>query len=453
MLESGLVRRYLWVDAICINQGEDQDATDERSLQVSRMAEIYDQATEIVVWLGKPESHMNNRLACQMLAEFERHYYEVANRAAPIWERITPCLNSRLPDVAKRRAMFIQSLFPFTDRAIFDEPGTTIHNAWLGVAAIFSSRWWTRTWVYQESTVPERRTAFSVGTWTIKPGKSRVKFLSGDQLTSWFRLGMGTMVAEVISATPGLQSSFLYGISKHLRTFQLLREHRSMKFRSELTFVELLQYFRKSECQDPRDKVYAPLCLASDEVRNHIRPNYTDKNPDLQAEQDWQERKDAFEEKLAQWTTTTKHRYFTDEPIEDVFNHCVVLDLIYDWAFVPSARGGKFAVGLYNRRFANLSIDEYKQPYEVVAIHNGLACRGLALTEMKFVMAVPNTAKNGDSLWALAGGQVLYLLRHTDPGRKQYNFIGECYAHGLMDGEVSKRLREGRLKLQEISLV
>ncbi|KAK2610547.1 hypothetical protein N8I77_003967 [Diaporthe amygdali] len=177
MLESGLVRRYLWVDAICINQGEDQDATDERSLQVSRMAEIYDQATEIVVWLGKPENHMNNRLACQMLAQFERHYYEVANRAAPIWERITPCLNSRLPDVAKRRAMFIQSLFPFTDRAIFDEPGTTIHNAWLGVAAIFSSRWWTRTWVYQESTVPERRTAFSVGTWTIKPGKSRVKFL------------------------------------------------------------------------------------------------------------------------------------------------------------------------------------------------------------------------------------------------------------------------------------
>ncbi|KAK2610548.1 hypothetical protein N8I77_003968 [Diaporthe amygdali] len=210
---------------------------------------------------------------------------------------------------------------------------------------------------------------------------------------------------------------------------------------------------------NPLEGVAPRSCIKGNEL--FVRGIYIDtiqdtlicSDPDLQAEQDWQGRKDAFEEKLAQWTTTTKHRYFTDEPIEDVFNHCVVLDLIYDWAFVPSARGGKFAVELYNRRFANLSIDEYKQPYEVVAIHNGLACRGLALTEMKFVMAVPNTAKNGDSLWALAGGQVLYLLRHTDPGRKQYNFVGECYAHGLMDGEVSKRLREGRLKLQEISLV
>lgn len=64
ILESRHVRRNLWVDAICINQGKDKEATDERSLQVSRMNEIYTQATEVVVWLGKPENPTNNRLAC-----------------------------------------------------------------------------------------------------------------------------------------------------------------------------------------------------------------------------------------------------------------------------------------------------------------------------------------------------------------------------------------------------
>jgi hypothetical protein len=43
--------RYLWVDAICINQ----DDMDERSRQVSIMSEIYSKASQVVVWLGERE--------------------------------------------------------------------------------------------------------------------------------------------------------------------------------------------------------------------------------------------------------------------------------------------------------------------------------------------------------------------------------------------------------------
>jgi hypothetical protein len=38
----------LWVDAICINQKDDA----ERNVQVKRMAEIYNQASNVCVWLG-----------------------------------------------------------------------------------------------------------------------------------------------------------------------------------------------------------------------------------------------------------------------------------------------------------------------------------------------------------------------------------------------------------------
>jgi hypothetical protein len=43
--------RYLWVDAICINQED----LEERNHQVSRMASIYNQAKSVIIWLRQPE--------------------------------------------------------------------------------------------------------------------------------------------------------------------------------------------------------------------------------------------------------------------------------------------------------------------------------------------------------------------------------------------------------------
>ncbi|KAH8883497.1 heterokaryon incompatibility, partial [Thozetella sp. PMI_491] len=40
--------RTLWVDAICIRQSD----IDERIQQVSRMGDIYSQASRVLVWLG-----------------------------------------------------------------------------------------------------------------------------------------------------------------------------------------------------------------------------------------------------------------------------------------------------------------------------------------------------------------------------------------------------------------
>ncbi|KAF7870308.1 hypothetical protein EAF04_004054 [Stromatinia cepivora] len=42
-------RRHLWVDAVCINQGD----FDERNGQVALMSQIFAKADEVIVWLGK----------------------------------------------------------------------------------------------------------------------------------------------------------------------------------------------------------------------------------------------------------------------------------------------------------------------------------------------------------------------------------------------------------------
>lgn len=44
--------RTLRIDAICINQAEDENAIKERNHQVMRMGEIYQNAERVVIWLG-----------------------------------------------------------------------------------------------------------------------------------------------------------------------------------------------------------------------------------------------------------------------------------------------------------------------------------------------------------------------------------------------------------------
>lgn len=44
-------KRFLWIDALCINQG----SPDERADQVSQMGEIYSGARRVVVWLGEEQ--------------------------------------------------------------------------------------------------------------------------------------------------------------------------------------------------------------------------------------------------------------------------------------------------------------------------------------------------------------------------------------------------------------
>lgn len=51
-------RKLLWVDALCINQGDDA----EKAKQVAQMASIYRRAWRVVIWLGKDTAAGDGRL-------------------------------------------------------------------------------------------------------------------------------------------------------------------------------------------------------------------------------------------------------------------------------------------------------------------------------------------------------------------------------------------------------
>jgi Heterokaryon incompatibility protein (HET) len=56
--------RVLWVDAVCINQNDE----DEKSEQVSKMREIYGGATKVYAWLGEADREIDCGFA--VLQEF-----------------------------------------------------------------------------------------------------------------------------------------------------------------------------------------------------------------------------------------------------------------------------------------------------------------------------------------------------------------------------------------------
>ncbi|KAL8707409.1 MAG: hypothetical protein Q9220_007554 [cf. Caloplaca sp. 1 TL-2023] len=565
MRSSKIHDRYLWVDAICIDQGGDSQALGERSAQITLMKDIYERATKVLVWLGHPENEANNRLAFQMMNRLEGRQRNVEKKDHLLepW-RWRP---QKAGTPGEENAKFMRSISPATDKTILDEPGTCVHRAWLGIAALWNHPYWTRTWVFQESTIPERNTNFGVRGLHIFRLPRKLKFLCGNQMACWPDIYATVVVAFMVLATPGMKTDFLAGPAAIIQRLGVFRIQR-VRFKS-LSFLDVLQKFRHTKCLDLRDKVYAPLCLAFDEIRRPIKPDYVSKTvgdvytdvvryflaqPDYNLEflgytmyqeevqvvqtaddvyadlPSWvpnfsrnldivpipttlflpqdEKRSDpsgqagatsafralgdlesrSFIDERAlcvsgvyidvvkdiipytgpspevidtvsrnkgyQWAFEAKGEYFTGESFKDAISRTVVLDLIYDTEGRPSKRGGRNEFAFREKPREELSLPQYwTQTTMGFALKQASALRDLALSEKHYLLLTPRSAMVGDLVWALAGGQVLYVLRSVDHMMKQYKFIGECYAHGLMDGEIVRRLEQGEMKLEDLSLI
>ncbi|KAK0275915.1 hypothetical protein LTR91_013610 [Friedmanniomyces endolithicus] len=263
----------LWVDAICINQGIDAAALKERSVQVTLMERIYGQAATVWVWLGKPkteEDEENNRMAFAKIKYFRervRVLQETSNHYQPWWWPTPPRSQGLL------FADLLLTFSPATDTSLFDAPGSMTYKAWLGIIAMWNSRWWARTWIYQESTLDNKPNYFfGIRGAQIRP---TVKFLSGDQETSWLELSAAYNIAVAIVSAPGLDSDFLRGSFDRYTKLALFRQHRTHHVSGSL--LEVLQIFRHTVCADVRDKVYAPSGLLPADLSRHIVPDYAGK--------------------------------------------------------------------------------------------------------------------------------------------------------------------------------
>jgi hypothetical protein len=117
--------RILWADAVCIDQSDDQ----EKGHQVNMMANVYDHASAVLVWLGEA-STLAAEKAFRLIRKFNRHIdskileSEFANTA---WEAL-----ENVPKLGTRSQLFQDDSESEALRDFFRRP------------------WFSRLWVLQE---------------------------------------------------------------------------------------------------------------------------------------------------------------------------------------------------------------------------------------------------------------------------------------------------------------
>ena len=104
---------YLWVDAICINQ---EDIA-ERNYQVAIMHEIYQQAVQVIVWLGKKSFDSD----CAMDVLEDKNFGKRV-------DLFPPCRDNSTAVIYTATAM----------------------ATWEALSNFYTRSWWDRVWVIQE---------------------------------------------------------------------------------------------------------------------------------------------------------------------------------------------------------------------------------------------------------------------------------------------------------------
>ncbi|KAL4724248.1 hypothetical protein ACLX1H_008861 [Fusarium chlamydosporum] len=216
-LRLGSKSRYLWIDAICINQKDHQ----ERTNQVAMMADIFTAAEKVLMWHG--EETESTRTAFEVIPKFLGPYHMMLQ------------VDGDLPLDGSA-----------TDK---DDPLQLIKGLLQDEMVLKSLKdldnhpYWNRAWIFQEVVI----------------GGSRGVVVCGSQSCASPLLIFAMIAVHYYPFTEDV--SF---IANHFEEW--FRKHGAVPLAEVATFI------RNLGVTDPRDKVFACLGLASSEAKRIERP-------------------------------------------------------------------------------------------------------------------------------------------------------------------------------------
>lgn len=121
-------------------------------------------------------------------------------------------------------------------------------------------------------------------------------------------------------------------------------------------------------------------------------------------------------------------------PTGQTMDHAFRTTVLVDMNVLTQSRGHMVDWELLEARNDTLSPSKGTRKNQMnVALKSASGRRRLCWTTGGRMGIVPAATRLGDLVGVLFGGQVFYVLR--DAGQDVYEFVGECYIHGLMDGE------------------
>ena len=208
--------RTLWIDAVCINQ----DDVNERTEQVKQMAQIYSEASTVLIWLGPPN------------AEIEKTMLALQVPGA----------------VAALKEAAYNELFP--------------KDVSLGLQAILSQPWWHRIWVIQEHVLASTDPLVGCGsTWLEWP------LLEEAVRQYTFSIGFGAS----FQAGPE-PSTWVTQAAALIRHILFRRQWNDPEYMSEKnrTISEIVERTRGYQASDSRDQIFATVNLLDEKEKEQF---------------------------------------------------------------------------------------------------------------------------------------------------------------------------------------
>lgn len=225
--------QYLWIDAICINQGDNV----EKSSQVAMMDVIYSHAETVVVWLGEEDFHTAGALkTMNALAEVDFNTFE--------------------------QQPYFDDYDAFTAYDTLIEAGKTFSfpnieaGEWRDYAAFLQRKWFERIWVLQEKVFAKKTEVFV-----------------GPHKLSWNYIIEAASVLKQSGLANPLQALYLFAIDGYdyyrngtvsrlfedrLNNYQIFAD--IFQSSTAPTKLETLLYYSKRlNATQPLDHVYAIL--------------------------------------------------------------------------------------------------------------------------------------------------------------------------------------------------
>jgi len=441
-LEAVLIRfrqstqpRRLWVDGICMNQ---QDLG-ERSQQVKLMGRIYREASKVLIWLG--DEDQDTELA---------------------WSCI---------------------------RLIRQEQELPTSQACEALKKIFSRDWFHRAWTYQESLLATRAELFcghhqirrehlaSIFLLALEPkydGVADFKFLRGEQigiLMSLLQIGQpGTLDLGGLPFFPSYLLQLLL-----LRRGKLSSDPRDLCY--SLLGVAADGHNIQPNYSQPVDDVYIAiaryflnnkrgLCLLGlvECTRPSLLPTWVP---------DWRVRDDAVKpftnldtqtyyatgkaifrkrttndsrKLLLQGVTVDTIVTLENPTVSSLKDSFVETGRVYEYTdqgmgeaftrtLVADINPSRYSTGADRwtaEDFVKQSSNEDGIPAFWTKMYEQTSNRSFLRTKDRRIGLAPLTAREGDLVCLVLGAEVPFVLRRSND---EYELVGECYVHGLMDEE------------------
>ncbi|KAK0627606.1 heterokaryon incompatibility protein-domain-containing protein [Immersiella caudata] len=248
--------RLLWIDAICINQDDIQ----ERSQQVAIMGDIFRNAYGVLVWLGLGLPPIKPNASYEITPPPEEAFASVC-AVVSTWAAAKGHTN--LVGQAQYGGQR-------SDRHISDTPSVLEDTIiWPEILKLYSTRWFSRLWVIQEVALARHATVI----WgNFEISWHWVGLAAAIIRTNWDRIapfisqcGSGKRPERAVPSGV-MNAYFMYRVSDTRPYFSPLR----------FSFCELLTLTRQFQCQSNHDKLFGLLGLpTTDRINSMITPDYT----------------------------------------------------------------------------------------------------------------------------------------------------------------------------------